>query len=244
MRIYGIKDKQQEKIVYIGKTKNVNDFKPHGKHILKLFNTYPERYEYVIIEQIYEENILDEREVYYIEFYNTFINNKYFNFTKGGSGGFTLGKYSAEERKKIKQKELKTKIDNPFIMKDTARRARATFLKRPLEEIEKINKCRIEKSIAARKAKQLQMTSHEKECRTLIHSNIVKEIHRHRSKEQKDQINAKISNTLTGDRIKLKNNITGEEKELPFSQWKKLFRVDVYHLKKGLQKTSHGWSLP
>jgi hypothetical protein len=244
MRIYGIKDMEQEKIVYIGKTKNTNDFKPHGRHILKLFNTYPERYKYIIIEQVQEENILDEREVYYIDYYNTFTNYNCYNFTRGGSGGFTLGKYSVEERKKIKQKELKTKLNNPNIMRDTAKRARATFLMRPQEEIEKINRRRIEKSIAVRKANQLQMTFYEKECQTLKHSNTVKEIHKNRSIEQKHQINIKISNALIGDNIKLKNNITGEEEELPFSKWKKLFKVDVYHLKKGLQKTSHGWSLP
>jgi hypothetical protein len=244
MRIYGIKDKLKQKIVYIGKTKNDKDYLPHGKHILKLFKNNPERYKYVILENIDNNTILDEREVYYIEMYKTFHQNDCFNFTKGGTGGFTLGKYSDEERRKIKSRELETKKLNPVIMKDAAAKGRQTFLKKTIEEQMLIKENRIKKSIIAKKIKKEKMTSEELKERSKNNSIRVKNIHLNRTEEFKKNINDKISKTLSKDKITLQKKETGENLSLTFTQWKKLYKVDVFHLKQNLQKSSHGWALP
>jgi hypothetical protein len=212
--------------------------------MLKLFNIYPERYEYIILEEVDSSDMLDNREIYFIDFYKTFISPNCFNFTKGGGGGFTLGKYSNEERKKIKMKELETKKQNPNIMKNAAYKARQTFLKRPFEETSTITKNRIEKSVSVKLNNAIHLSEEEKNKRRQQHSCRIRDIHRNRNTEQKQLINNKISKTLTKDKIKLKNIHTGEEKELPFTQWKRQLKVDVYHLKLNLQKTSHGWALP
>lgn len=243
MRIYGIKDKLKNRIIYIGKTKNQKDYLPHGKHILKIFKNTPERYEYIIIENIENIDELDEKEKYYIELYDTFNQVDCFNFTRGGTGGCTLNRYSSDERKKIKLKELNTKKTNPDIMKKAAAKARQTFLMRPVEEQVFIVENRIKRSIEAKKAKKARMTDEELEHRKRKNSNRVKEIHRNRDEEQKQQIKDKISKTLSRDEISLVNK-SGNVLSLTFTQWKKLHNVDVYHLKKRLQKTSHGWSLP
>ena len=244
MRIYGIRDILKQKIVYVGKTKNNKDYLPHGRHILKLFKNNPERYEYLILENINSDTVLDEREIYYIELYKTFYQDDCFNFTKGGSGGFTLGKYSDEERKKIKSKELETKKLNPDIMKAAAARGRQTFLKKPVEEQILIKENRIKKSIIARKNKKEKMTKEELIERSKKNSIRVKTIHLNRTDEYKQRINDKISKTLSKDKISLQKKETGEILSLTFTQWKKLYKVDVFHLQQNLQTPSHGWILP
>ena len=91
-RIYGIFDLLNNKIVYVGKTINIEDYTPHGKHIKKLFDRYPERYVYKTIEENVDEEILDTKEKLYIKQYNTYIDKTCFNFTKGGGGGDTFSK--------------------------------------------------------------------------------------------------------------------------------------------------------
>lgn len=243
MRIYGIFDNERSKFVYIGKTKNKNDFLPHGRHIVKLFKKYPSRFEYKIIEIVEEELLLNEKEIFYIKFYNTFTDTTCFNFTEGGDGGNTTKKMTSEQVQLKKKKELLTKQQNPEIMKAAAIKARETFLLRPAEERDAINRNRIKKSLEAKQLKKLSLTSDEKNMRKQHHSNIVRSIHQLRTEEQKKQINDKISNTLKKELYTLINKQSGEIKTLYFVEWKKQYKVDVYHLTRGLQKSSHGWAI-
>lgn len=244
MRIYAIFDKLDKRVVYVGKTIDDTDFYPHGKHIRKIFMKNRDRYEYQIIEEINNADLLCEREIHYISYYNTYNDKTCFNFTKGGTGGNTINKLTTDERRIIKAKELLTKKLNPEIMKNAAHKARATFLKRPIEEQQAITEQRIQKSIQAKITNALKMSDEEKRMRSLRQSNVIKHIHLTRTAEQKQIIHNKISNTLKGNNITLRNIKTGEMLALSFSEWKKIHKVDVYHLDKGLQKTSHGWELP
>jgi hypothetical protein len=244
MRIYAIFDKLYKRVVYVGKTIDDTDFYPHGKHIRKIFTSNRDRYEYQIIEEINNVDLLCEREIYYISYYNTYNDKTCFNFTEGGTGGNTISKLTLEERRVIKAKEILTKKLNPEIMKNAAQKARLTFLRRPIEEQQAITEQRVQKSIQAKIITALKMSDEERKIKSHRQSNAVKQIHLRRTPEQKQLIHNKISNTLKGNSITLRNIKTGELLALSFSEWKKIHRVDVYHLNLGLQKTSHGWRLP
>ena len=244
MRVYGIRDNQKNKIVYFGKTVNNHDYIPHGKRIREVMKLHPLRYEYIILEQISDINILDEREIFYIEQYNTFNDQSCFNYTKGGGGGWTLSKLTVDERKKIKEKELKTKLENPHIMKDAARRARETFNKRPLEEQQQMHQSRIEASIRSKLINLNKLTDEEIAERSRLQSERVKIIHSSRDIETKKAIAEKISNTLRRDPIPLEHIETGKIIALGYVQWKKQHNVNVSVLKNGIQKKTHGWKLP
>jgi hypothetical protein len=244
MRIYGVLDKLANKIVYVGKTINAEDYKPHGKHICKIVKNSPDRYEYVVLEQVCDANIINSREQFFIEKYNTFFDKKCFNFTKGGDGGNTICKLTPEQRHLAKQKEIMTKKMNPQIMQQAAKKAKQTFAKRPIEEQKLLHEQRIKKSIAAKQQKLNKMTEEDIRIRSAKNSERIKHIHQARSKEAKEIIANKISNTLKGDKITLVNVNSKEALSLCFSEWKKYYGVDVYHLTTCLQKTSHGWKIP
>ena len=244
MRIYGILDKNKNKIVYVGKTVNSDDFKPHGRHICKIIKNDPSRYDYIILENVQDANTLNEREQFFIVFYNTYNDNECFNFTPGGDGGYTLYKLTPTQRREIKHKELLTKKLNPHIMQQAAKKARETFALRPYEEQIQLHKQRIQKSIDAKQRKLKEMTEDEIKLRSLAISKRVKQIHNNRDKNTKEKIATKISNTLKKEKITLINIHTQESLSLCFSEWKKYYKVDVYHLTSTLQKTSHGWKLP
>lgn len=105
-RIYGIFDKNKNKIVYIGKTTNTTDYKPHGKQIKRLFLKYPERYTYTILEEKIDVNLLNIKEQEYIQKYNTFNDKNCFNYTIGGDGGNTIKNKTESEKKEIINKRI------------------------------------------------------------------------------------------------------------------------------------------
>ncbi len=244
MRIYGIYHTKRNQFVYIGRTVNENDYTPHGRHIKKLFQKYPDIYRYVIIEEnILTEQLLNEREIYYISKYNTFDTPTCYNFTKGGSGGYTLSKFAIEDRHKIIQKSLQTKLKNPEIMKNAAKKAYETFLKRPKEERDKIIQQRYNKSIISKKQKQTQLTEQQKQQIKLDHSNTVKQIHQNRSIERKHEINNKIRKTLLKQPITLKNRHTEEILSLHSTIWQREYNVRTWFLVNKKQLHCHGWEL-
>ena len=106
-RIYGIFDLLNNKIVYVGKTVNIEDYTPHGKHILMLFYRYPERYVYKVIEENVDETLLDEKERFYIKQYDTYNDKNCFNFTEGGGGGNTFSKLSEHKKIECIEKRIK-----------------------------------------------------------------------------------------------------------------------------------------
>ena len=106
--IYGYYDKKNQQMMYIGQSNDIE--RRHRDHIRpsryneqvvnRVLQNNPERYELVIIKSrpgFFKED-RDILEKHYIEFYNTFADDK-FNFTTGGDGGL----FSEETRKKISE---------------------------------------------------------------------------------------------------------------------------------------------
>lgn len=106
--IYGYYDKKNQQMMYIGQSNDIE--RRHRDHITpsryneqvvnRVLQNNPERYELVIIKSrpgLSKED-RDILEKHYIEFYNTFADDK-FNFTTGGDGGL----FSEETRKKISE---------------------------------------------------------------------------------------------------------------------------------------------
>jgi hypothetical protein len=197
-----------------------------------------------VLEQVCNADLINAREQFFIERYNTFFDKTCFNFTRGGNGGNTLCRLTSEQRHSAKQKEIMTKKKNPQIMQQAAKKAKQTFAKRPIEEQKLLHEQRIKKSVIAKQQKLNEMTAEDIRIRSDKTSERIKRIHQARSKETKESIANKISNTLKRDKITLVNVISNELLCLCFSEWKKYYKVDVYHLTAGLQKTSHGWRVP
>ena len=110
--IYMIKNKL-DGMMYIGQTKYTSEkrFKQHvnkakntsrNLHLYNAMRKYGiENFELVVLESGIDENMLDERETYFIEKYDT-LNNGY-NYTNGG-GGIRNYHHSEESRKKMSEK--------------------------------------------------------------------------------------------------------------------------------------------
>lgn len=106
--IYGYYDKKNQQMMYIGQSNDIE--RRHRDHIRpsryneqvvnRVLQNNPERYELVIIKSRpgFSKEDRDILEKHYIEFYNTFADDK-FNFTTGGDGGL----FSEETRKKISE---------------------------------------------------------------------------------------------------------------------------------------------
>lgn len=112
--IYAYKDKTKDKIVYVGQTVNLeNRHKAHIKYDPFNENTreynYPlsrgvrkygaENYELIILEQDIDKDSLDEREKYWISFYDTYRNG--FNQNTGGSNPTSWFVYDDEVLEKV-----------------------------------------------------------------------------------------------------------------------------------------------
>lgn len=110
--IYMIKNKL-DGTMYIGQTKYTSEkrFKQHvnkakntsrNLHLYNAMRKYGiENFELIVLESGLDENMLDERETYFIEKYDT-LNNGY-NYTSGG-GGIRNYHHSEESRKKMSEK--------------------------------------------------------------------------------------------------------------------------------------------
>ena len=98
--IYGYRKKDTNDIVYVGQTSDLKTRRyrheihdPYNPKI-KEYN-YPlskgirkygiENYECIVLEEVENEQDLNEREIYWIEFYNTYKDNSKYNLTPGGS---------------------------------------------------------------------------------------------------------------------------------------------------------------
>lgn len=88
---------------YVGQT--VNPYKRFNQHLNSNnkdwhvdYHKNPEKYEYIVVEDNIPEDQLDEREVYWIDYYDSYNNG--YNLTEGGCGnrGYKL---SYETKKKI-----------------------------------------------------------------------------------------------------------------------------------------------
>ena len=112
--IYAYKDKRKDKIVYVGQTVNLKN--RHYDHMKQDPNNpkareynYPlsrgirkygeDNYELIILEENISQENLDEREIYWIEFYNTYRDG--FNQNTGGTHYTTWYKYDEDYYQKI-----------------------------------------------------------------------------------------------------------------------------------------------
>ena len=107
--IYCYLDKENDKIVYVGKDSNIDKNKRHRGHLVpsnynaqpinRILQNSPDRYIYQVLWGIGDctDSHLNQMEIFYIKKYNP-----RFNFTEGGDGisGF---KHSEETRKKISE---------------------------------------------------------------------------------------------------------------------------------------------
>jgi hypothetical protein len=119
--IYKIIDLNKNKVVYVGQHKGNNKYYEGSGVILNKYKKrhgtkkYRERFKLIEIEKC-DVNILDEREIFWIKYYNTFNNG--LNLTEGGCGN--LSKNSVKGRKfpikSLKLKGLKRSIETKKLM--------------------------------------------------------------------------------------------------------------------------------
>lgn len=108
MVIYCHRNKINNK-VYIGKTKNVNDrwanngnkYKTCKKFYAAIQKYGWDNFEHIILEDNIDEDKIDERERYWIKYYDS-LNNRY-NLTEGGTGGDCISNLPEEKLKKLKE---------------------------------------------------------------------------------------------------------------------------------------------
>ena len=107
--IYCYIDKENDKIVYVGKDSNINKNKRHRDHLApslynaqpinRILQNNPDRYKYCALWEIDDctDNHLNQMEIFYIKKYDP-----QFNFTEGGDGSSGF-KHSEETRKKMSE---------------------------------------------------------------------------------------------------------------------------------------------
>ena len=105
--IYCYIDKENDKIVYVGKDSNINKNKRHRDHLApslynaqpinRILQNNPDRYKYCALWEIDDctDNHLNQMEIFYIKKYDP-----QFNFTEGGDGSSGF-KHSEETKQKI-----------------------------------------------------------------------------------------------------------------------------------------------
>jgi len=69
----------------------------HLKYAIKKYGR--ENFTREILEECDNKNMLDEREIYWIDFYNAVNSNEYYNIASGGEGGNTIAGYTVEQLK-------------------------------------------------------------------------------------------------------------------------------------------------
>lgn len=124
--IYGYKKKSENKIVYIGKTNNIQNRRRQHEEVDPYCSSqseynYPlsrgirkygkEEYECIILEDNIQDDKINERECYWIKYYNTYLDSTCYNQTEGGAGGHKYVDYSSDE---IEQAKTLIKQGIPF----------------------------------------------------------------------------------------------------------------------------------
>src|SRR5208337_581619 len=88
-----------------------NRFKCHFHNALRKYGT--ECWKLEILEEVEDINLLNEAEMKWIEYYNTFNRDKGYNSTSGGDNGFIFSEETKEKMRQAKlnmSKETKEKI--------------------------------------------------------------------------------------------------------------------------------------
>lgn len=136
--VYGYKKKLENKIVYVGKTNNIQNRRRQHEEIDPYCTSqceynYPlsrgirkygkEEYECIILEDNIPDDKINERECYWITYYNTYLDSTCYNQTEGGSGGHRYVDYSPNEielaKTLIKQgiafKDISERLNMPVV---------------------------------------------------------------------------------------------------------------------------------
>jgi len=137
--------------IYIGQNATDNpDYLGSGVVLDRAINKYGrENFNREILETCKDKEELDDREVYWIAFYNATDEKIGYNLTKGGTGGNTYSFLSLEGKKQRAQRILETRKNNgkPWVTKETR---------------EKISKGHIGKVVKASTKLKLQQYTGEK----------------------------------------------------------------------------------
>lgn len=105
---------------YIGQKKydrenRWRDYLGSGVHLKRAIEKYGnENFSKEIIEECYSKEELDEKEIYWINYYNAVESDEFYNISPGGDGGNTIAGYTDDQLKeyKIRKSEL-LKIVSP-----------------------------------------------------------------------------------------------------------------------------------
>ena len=153
--IYCYIDRKTNDVVYIGKDSFINEKRRHLQHTAKsqynsqpinrILQKNPNRYKYLVLEEgDFSLSLLNELEKYYIKKFNTFLDEKKFNYREGGEGGIVSketrrrmseahkGKYVSEETRKRLKRSLKgnnSGKDNPNFGKPRSKQVREKISK-------------------------------------------------------------------------------------------------------------------
>lgn len=87
-----------------------------GIYLKRAINKYGvENFSKEIIENCATKSVLDEREKYWIKYYNAIESDKFYNIASGGDGGNTIAGYSEEQLEQYK--EFKSKLHKTTCLK-------------------------------------------------------------------------------------------------------------------------------
>jgi group I intron endonuclease len=109
--------------IYIGKDKNnIPSYLGSGIRLLNAINKYgKENFKKDVLEICSDESTLNEREVYWIEYYRSYDKSIGYNLTKGGEGGNTRVFYNKKKMSKYKT-SLSEGVKNSSAYKDSVER--------------------------------------------------------------------------------------------------------------------------
>lgn len=106
---------------YIGQKKydkrgNWKTYLGSGIYLNRAINKYGrDNFSRRIIEECSSKDELDNREIYWINYYNAVNDKNYYNIAKGGEGGNTISGYTDEQLQEYKQR--KSKIHKETVLK-------------------------------------------------------------------------------------------------------------------------------
>jgi len=114
MQIYITTNKLNGK-KYIGKEKHNNpNYLGSGKRLINAIKKHGKKnFAKEILEECTDEKHMDEREKYWINYYNAVNSKNFYNLAEGGEGGNTRAGFTEEEKKEYYSRIIKTKKQNP-----------------------------------------------------------------------------------------------------------------------------------
>lgn len=190
--------------IYIGKDSKHNpEYLGSGKLLKQAIKKYgASNFNKTIIEKCSSTDTLNEREIFWISFYNSTDRNIGYNIACGGTGGDTISNHP--------NKAEISKNQSEWMLENNPTRGR----KRSEQEIEKWKKSIGDKLTGKNHP---SYGKHHSEKTKKIQSEIRKEWHKNLSDEDKQKISKKISEANTGKKSPLKGTTNKKH-----SDWMKI----------------------